>query len=270
MVSIFEFSEYRSFLNRRFKAMPKQGYGQANKLAIFMNVHTTLVSQVFKGHKTFTLEQASLVAEFLGLTDLESEYFVLLVQLDRAGNESLRKIIRRQIAQMKKTSLELVNRLQVEKKLSDEKRAVFYSDWSYSAIRQMTAIEGFQNLENIASHLNLSKKHTKVVLDFLLSTGLCKEEKGKLRVGPSSTHLESSSPWVKVHHTNWRQKALEQMHKEDESQLHYTAPMTLSHKDAIAIREMIIKFLEQVDKVIEPSPSEELHCLNIDWFSVKR
>lgn len=270
MVSVFEFTEYRSFLVRRFKAMPKEGYGQSNKLAIYMGVHTTLVSQVFKGHKTFTLEQASLATEFLGLTDLESEYFVLLVQLDRAGNESLRKILRRQLAQLKKNSAELVNRLQVEKKLSDEKRAVFYSDWTYSAIRQMTAIPGFQQLENIASHLGLSKKHTKIVLDFLLSTGLCKEEKNKLHIGPSSTHLESSSPWVRVHHMNWRQKAIEQMTTEEAAQLHYTAPMTLSHKDALAIREMIIQFLEKVDKVIDPSPSEELRCLNIDWFSVKK
>lgn len=110
------------------------------------------------------------------------------------------------------------------------------------------------------------QKQTKTILDFLLSTGLCKEEKGKIVVGPSSTHLEASSPWVRVHHANWRQQALQHLPQEENGKLHYTAPLTVSAEDALKIREMIVQFLEKVDKVIDPSPSEEVRCLNIDWF----
>ena len=44
--------------------------------------------------------------------------------------------------------------------------------------------------------------------------------------------------------------------------------MTLSHKDALKIRQMIIEFIQSVNKVVDPSPSEEIHCMNIDWFVV--
>jgi hypothetical protein len=71
-----------------------------------------------------------------------------------------------------------------------------------------------------------------------------------------------------VHHINWRQKAIERVQEKGESQLHYSCPMTLSAKDALKLREMVVKFLESVDAVIEPSPSEELHCLNVDWFRI--
>lgn len=270
MVSVFEYLEYRVFLKQRFLEMPKRGYGQANKLALFLGAHTTLVSQVFKGLKTFTLEQASLVAEFLGLTDLEADYFILLVQCDRAGNESLRKILRRQIEEKKKGSMELSKRLRAEKVITEEKRAIFYSEWTYSAVRQLVAIEGFDSLETIANHFNLSLKKTKQVMQFLLENGLCKESAGRFSVGPSTTHLESGSPWLRVHHMNWRQKALEMLGREEATKLHYTAPMTLSKKDAFRIRELITQFLQGIDDVIEPSPSEELHCLNIDWFQVHR
>jgi uncharacterized protein (TIGR02147 family) len=248
--------------------MPKKGYGQSHKLALFLGVHTTLVSQVLNGLKTFTLEQAALVCDFLGLTELETEFFLLLVQQDRAGNESLKKVLRRQIAELRAKSAQLSNRLQAQKKLSEEARAVFYSDWTYSAVRQLTAIKGYQNLDAIAEYFDFSKKQTKTILDFLLSTGLCKEEKGKIIIGPSSTHLEASSPWVRVHHANWRQQALQHLPKEENSKLHYTAPLTVSVDDALKIREMIVQFLEKVDKVIDPSPSEEVRCLNIDWFKV--
>lgn len=268
MISIYNFNDAKTFVSARFEVLPKRGRGQALKLSQHLGVHTTLVSQILKGLKTFTLEQASLTAEFLELTEAETDYFLLLVQLDRAGNESLRKNLKRQINELKKSAKELVNRLKSDTKLGEEDRGVFYSDWSYSATRQLTAIDGFNSEEEISKTLGLTRKRTKEVIDFLLRTGLCIEKNGKLAIGAKSTHLESSSPWVRVHHINWRQKAIEKINIHSESQLHYTAPMTLSAKDALQIREMIVKFLESVDKVIDPSPSEELHCLNMDWFKI--
>ncbi|MEQ1665151.1 MAG: hypothetical protein ABL927_07235 [Bdellovibrionales bacterium] len=55
MTSVFTAHDYRSFVSKRFLLMPKKGYGQARKLSAFLGVHTTLVSQVLKGHKSFTL-----------------------------------------------------------------------------------------------------------------------------------------------------------------------------------------------------------------------
>lgn len=267
-MSIFEYSDYRSFMKELFQRMPKQGYGQAYKLARFLGVHTTLVSQVLKKHKTFTLEQASTTAEFLGLNDLESEYFLSLVQIDRAGNEALRKILKRQLSGLRKKAADLSNRLSPRSTLRDELRATFYSDWTYSAVRQLTAIPTFDNIEDIAARLSLPRKQVKNIIDFLLRSGLCKEEKGKLSVGPSSTHLEVSSPWIKSHHCNWRQKAIQEINREDDLKLHYSSPLTLSKSDAARVREMLIKCIDEVDKVIDPSPSEELRCLNIDWFRI--
>lgn len=268
MVSIFDHRNYRAYIHERFKKMPKAGYGQLRKLAQFLGVHTTLVSQVLSGGKTFTLEQAAHVGEYLGLSEMEFDYFLLLVQLDRAGTPTLRKNLLRQIESLHKQAQELSNRLTAKGQLRDTDRAIFYSDWAYSAVRQMTAIQGFQDIDSIAVHLSLSTKRTKEIIEFLLSLGLCREEKGQLKIGPTSTHLGSNSHWVRMHHLNWRQKAVEHLNEESVSKLHYTAPMTLSVADAEKIRELIVQFLESVDKIVEPSPSEDLFCLNVDWFKV--
>jgi len=268
MISIYNFDSPKPFLAARFAELPKGGYGQGLKLAQHLKVHTTLVSQLLKGRKSFTLEQAALTAEFLGLTEEETDYFLLLVQLERAGNPALKRNLKRQLTAKKETSRELVHRLKSEVKLKEEERATFYSDWAYAAIRQLTALSGFDSVDKIAAHLSLSRKRTKGLVDFLLSTGLCVEKNGKLAIGPKSTHLEANSPWVRVHHINWRQKAIEKVQETGESRLHYSCPMTISASDALKIREMIVKFLETVDAVIEPSPSEELHCINVDWFRI--
>ncbi len=60
MVRVFEFSNYREYLAKRLKTMPNKGYGQMSELSRFIGVHTTLVSQILKGHKDLTTDQAFL------------------------------------------------------------------------------------------------------------------------------------------------------------------------------------------------------------------
>lgn len=270
MISIFNYMDFRYFLTDQFKSLPKAGYGQSRRLANHLEVHTTLISQVLRGKKSFSLEQAVGVCEFLSLSDIETDYFLLLIQLDRAGTPALRKNLARQLAELRAQSNELVNRLASKRTLGERDRAIFYSDWAYSAVRQQIAINGFQTLEAIADHFGFTRRRTKEILEFLLSVQLCLEEKGILKVGPAMTHLESTSPWVRVSHMNWRAKAIAALDRENQAKLNYTAPMTLSKSDAEKIREMIAKFLESVDSIVEPSPSEALYCLNIDWFEVTR
>lgn len=43
----------------------------------------------------------------------------------------------------------------------------------------------------------------------------------------------------------------------------------LSKADSDRIREFLIEAINRVDAILEPSPSEDLMCLNIDWFRVR-
>ncbi|OQW50450.1 MAG: hypothetical protein A4S09_01255 [Proteobacteria bacterium SG_bin7] len=267
-MNIFEIENYKKIIKNRLLGFPKKGYGQLKKLATFLNVNTTFISQVVNGEKDFNLEQATLVCEFLGLSELESEYFLSLVSFDRAGNEPLRKFLKKQIASIRMKAEKLSQRLSVNAQIQEADKAIFYSDWIYSAIRQMTAVKGFHSLEAIAEKFQLSRKQVGEVMAFLLRTGLCKEENGKLQVGPSSTHLGAESPWVKSHHSNWRLRAIDVMSENANENLHYSSPMTLSLKDAQKIRAIIVSGIESVSKIVDDSPSEELFCFNVDWFRV--
>jgi len=266
MISIFEYDNYRKFLAKRLSEMPNKGYGQMSLLARHLGVHTTLVSQILKEHKELTTDQAASAAEFFGLSDLEAEYFVLLTQLSRAGNAAAKKIYQKQLQRLKEQSQNLSKRLKSEGKLSDEQRAVFYSDWAYSAIRQSVSIPGIHSVDTVSEYLGLARKKVQSYLEFLIKTGLCKSSQGTIKPGPASTHVESTSPWVRVHHTNWRQRAIQSLDRDRPGNLNYTCPLTLSKKDADIVKERIIQLIEEVNSVVDPSPSETLYCLNIDWF----
>lgn len=268
MVRVFEFTNYRDFLTKRLKEMPNKGYGQMSELSRFIRVHTTLVSQILKGHKDLTTDQAILACEFFGLSQLESEYFVLLVNLDRAGNPAAKRFYKNKIQKLKEQSQNISERVTADLSLSEEQRAVFYSHWGYSAIRQSVALPGINTVEDISHFLELPIERVNSCMSFLLQTGLCKLVGKKIGVGPSSTHIEASSPWVNVHHMNWRNRAIHSLNSASPADLHYTAPVTLSAADCEVIKERLIQLIQDVRATVDPSPSEKMYCLNLDWFEV--
>ncbi|MGZ3693998.1 MAG: TIGR02147 family protein [Bdellovibrionota bacterium] len=266
MKSLFFFDDYRAFLKEKIKSLPKEGHGVVGKLAVHMGVHPSLVSQILKGDKQLTQDQAFALTDFFALSALESEYFLLLVNLDRAGTSRLRAFLQTKLEAIRTQSTELSKRLESKQILSDNAKGIFYSDWAHSAVRQLTAIDRFGSVDAIANALDMHSKEVRRVLEFLVEHGLCKQENGRYSVGPQSTHLPASSPWVKVHHRNWREQAVAAMSRTDPEALFYTCPLTMGEQDSGKVRELAIRFIEEVNKVVDPSPSERLYCLNIDWF----
>ncbi len=269
MESVLNYKDFRKFVRQMFAARSKNGFGEATKLAQALSVNNTLISQILNGDKCFTLEQAVSTAGHFNLNELETEYFILLIQLDRAGTKPYRQFVEKQIERIRFKSQDLANRVLHDTQISEEKRATYYSDWIYSAIRLSTLLPGLKTIEALAEHYHLPLVKVKTVVDFLLTAELLKLEKGELSIGVRSTHLNAQSPWIKSHHANWRQKALQDISGGSLQALHYSAPLTISKSDSEKIREIMVKAINAVDEIMEPSESEELHCLTIDWFQVR-
>ena len=268
MKSIYNYDDFRVFIKDHFRSLPKAGYGQSLKLAHHLGVHSTFVSQVLKNQKSFSVEQAITVAEFLNLNERETDFFVTLVLKDRAGSQKLQKFFRKKLEALSAEAQAISNRVRNEKKLDEKFLAEFYSHWSYSAIRQMTAIPQMNSVEKIAQTLKLTPNRVSKILDFLTENGLCVKENGVFAIGPQSTFLPTSSKWIHTNQMNWRLKSVENFSPEADDDLRFTCPLTISKKDALRLREMIVHFIEKVDPMILESPSEQLHCLIIDWFQI--
>ncbi len=266
--SLFEYESYKEYVRDWTKSLPKQGYGTFQRIAKHLGVSSVSVSHVFNGPRDINLEQALELAEFLGLAALESEYFQILVQRERAGTHKLRTRLSEKLAELRNRAHELKERLPQDKTLDEASRPQFYSSWYYSGIRLLTSIEGYQSISTIAERVNLSPSRVREIIDFLLKHGLCVENAGKIQIGPARTHLESSSPLVSRHHSNWRIKAMQNMEDLKPHELFYTGPMALSLDAMTEIRADLVALIERTVKKVGPSRSETLACLNIDWFSV--
>lgn len=264
--SLFNSLSYRGWIQNHLKSLPKKGRGQLTRLAEHLRCNTTLISQIMSGSRDFSDEQAIETAQFFGLTGLEKEYFLLLVQLEKAGTTHLKDYLKQKLTDIKSQAQELKNRVITDRKLTEEERTTFYSNWIYSAIRLYCSLDQGKTLEEICDKFHLTRLRAQEALNFLVNTGLCEEKKGVYRMGTQSTFVEQSSPHYLKHLTNWRLKAVAAAEEGQATNFLITAPMSLSQKDFEYIRESLMQTVKEVVARVKDSKEETTACMNIDFF----
>lgn len=265
-LSIFEYQDYKAYVNDWIKRLPKAGYGAYKRLADYLRVNTVVVSQIFNGTRELSLEHAFEVTKYMALSQLERDYFITLVNSARAGTQSLKEYYSTQRDELKKLSKQIKNRIQQDRELTYEEKAIFYSSWPYSAVRLAASFNNIKSVEDLSQLLKMDRIKVGEIVEFLLTAGLIKKTKSGFEIAARVTHVDNRSPFVIKHHTNWRVKALQSLDDNRESDLHYTGPMALSEKAVEQIREKLILLIKEATQKAAASESEKLYCMTIDWF----
>jgi uncharacterized protein (TIGR02147 family) len=265
---IYKSKSYKDFINSLVLESPNKGRGQFRKIALFLNISSVTVSQIFRGPRDLSLEQGLLLAEFWGLNELSTKYFLLMIQKEKSSQYQFIEYCKTEMLKLQTEMEEVKNRVPKSKLISEIDKSIFYSHWKYSAIRLLTDIEGKNTLSQIACALNLAPQDVKQVLDFLITNSLVIENSPGFKIGPQTTHLDSSSPWLRQHHRNWRTKALEGLDNLDKNEISYTAPMAISEGSLAEVREILLESIEKIIPIIKKSKSEKLACLNLDLFKI--
>jgi uncharacterized protein (TIGR02147 family) len=267
-MEIFETDSYKEFVRGWVAQQPKSGRGQLSKMAQHLGISPVIITQTFNGNRELNLEHAYELSDFLGLSEMERDYFLLLIQKERAGTHRLKSMFQQKIRDLQTKAGEVKSRLPKETVLKEEAKAVFYSSPYYSILRLMTAIESLQTPQALAEKTHLPPTRVREILGFLVENGLCKKNGDTYHVGPMSTHIDAKSPLVSRHHRNWREQASQKMELMNKSDLFFTAPIVMNTEAAEKVRAILLKTIEDAAKVATEAPSEKLVCLNIDWFEV--
>lgn len=269
--NIYEFTNYKKYLDYVFNLKPGYGRGERTRLASFIGCNTTYISQVMNGINHFSLEQAERANRFFNHTKDESHFFILLVEYARAGTEELKKYFMGQIHQAIENRMDLKNRLEFKKKLSSEDQNFYYSFWYITAIHLLTSISKYQNINQISSYLGLNISRTQNILEELLRCGFIEKEGDLYKSGPVSIHLGSESPLIGKHHINWRMQAIQNLELGfDPQSLHFSSVVTIAKSDVRAAREILVEAIEKIRTLVKESKEDSLYCYNIDLFEVGR
>ncbi len=261
--ALFEYRDYRAYLNDRVQ---ERSRGERSRLAEHLRCHLTYVSLVLGGSAHLSPEQAQLMNRYYGHSEEESDYFIGLVLYSRAGSPELESYYLNKMEKILEQRLILKNRLQYKKALTPVDQATYYSSWHYTAVHFALTVPRLQTREAISRYLGLTPTVVGEVLDFLVSSGLALEEKGLFKTGTTSIHLGNDSPMISKHHANWKIQALRSIDLPSSEDFHYTSVVTVSKKDLMKIKSLMVSVIEQIRPVVRESPEEELYCYAMDLF----
>ena len=169
-MSIYDFKDYRTFLRKTIDLLPKKGRGEINRFAQAASVHPSLISQILSYEKNLSLEQAQSISEHLDLTNQENEYFLLLVQFQRAGTQKLKNYFEEKLNVLRTASVELSERVRQDRLLSEEEKSIIYSHWIYLSVWLFSSIGDGKALDEVSQRFELTRERASEVLNFLIQT----------------------------------------------------------------------------------------------------
>ncbi|OFZ19236.1 MAG: hypothetical protein A2X94_05585 [Bdellovibrionales bacterium GWB1_55_8] len=266
-IDLFEHSDYRDFLTAEF---PTKGPGRGGRssLAEHLRCELSFVSLVLNKRAHFSSEHAFSTGEFLKLTPDEMEFLLLLHSLTKAGSTKLRAFYRQKIDSILKTRMEIRERVKAQQSMALQQQLEYYSHWTYTAVHMCLLNPRLNTVQAISSYLDISPERTKRILEFFVSNGLADNDHRGYRSGPVRMHIDSASPLVGRHHTNWRLRTLEKLADPRGDELHYSLVLSISRKDSERIKAILLDSIQRTETVLKESGDEAVYSMAIDLFEV--
>lgn len=261
--TVFSYSDYKACL-RQCLARP-DAINMA-ELARRTKYQRSFFSRVINGELHLTTEGVFKVANALGFAETEREYFHWLVEIERAADPAYRAHAKAQASRLRRDHEVKLKAAQTPLKSDEGYFSQYLSSWLWVAVHLATAVPDLQTPERIAARFGVPLEQIQRVLDGLEAMGLVMKKSGGYRFQTGSVHIAENSPWVLLHHNNWRQKAILDAQARTKESIHFTNILTVTAKDRDLIRAKLLETIESVMRIAKPSDPKEIVCLNLDYF----
>lgn len=264
-ITVFEFNDYREFIKSQIKAR-SDNWGLITKLSKAAKCQRSYLSKVLIGEANLTTSQLFGIARHWGLREDESEYLLLLLEIEKAGSEDYRQHLLRKLKALKDKHQDLSKRVKRDLVIENSKDLFYYSSWHWVAIHILTSIPEFQTTKSISERLAISLSQVEFALKQLEEAGFVAFREGKWKYAGRAQHISKKSAMVPMHHSNWRQRAVMDAQDPTSNGIHFTVVQSLSHMDYARIQELLLNTIEEIGKIANPSKEEELICFTCDLF----
>ncbi|MBL7671673.1 MAG: TIGR02147 family protein [Bdellovibrionaceae bacterium] len=264
MNNIFEYKSYKKYIQ---SLILSYGRGAVGKLAEAAGCNRTYLSQALNSKIHLTPDHVYGIADFVGLTNEEQDFLILLLLYERSASRKVREKLKVKIEEINQTNLLLSNKIS-EKKDSSEipeaLKAKYYSNWKYAAIHTLTSIVDFQSSSAIAKKVYLSEPAALILLKDLREMGLIKQVGARWIHSGKNIHTPVGSTHTAFNHLNWRLKSVEDVN--DRGSIHYTTLFSLSVEDWDTLRKQLLSFIDKQRDQIHKSGAEDIYCFCCDLF----
>ena len=266
--NIYEYLDYRKFIQDLIKIRPDNGRGERKKIADVLNCQMAFITHVLSGEKDFNHEQILKIAQHFHLNQSEKEYLLDLLSFNRAGTKDLKIFYEQRLKEKAHHYNLLQNRFEETQSLSLEDQTQYYSHWLYGAIHMASTVPHLQSVQAIARHFNIAEQEVQPLVEFLARLGLLELQSGQIKPGKAHLYVSADSPLANQHHAIWRIKALHDLESNKPEDFHYSLCFSVSQKDWPLLREKMVTAIGEALQIIRPSKEEKLGLLCVDFQEV--
>jgi len=268
MESLFNFKTYPHYLKAVFFG-PEARRGLQAEYARAMGCQAAYLSQVLKGGANLTDDHGLKLAQFLKFSELETDYWLTLLRLERAATPELKKHLEAARDRIAQAAGELKNRSDAETMEIDERTlAAYFGSWLAPTLHVATSSSRLRTAGALAERFCLSEKKVEEVLRFLQQAGFVHKRGPEWHFSGTSVHLPRQSPHHTAHQMHHRQQAMRSLELLDERDLHFSSVFTMAPADFERLREKMTDWIASAQKDIHKSGSEEVYAICLDMFRV--
>jgi uncharacterized protein (TIGR02147 family) len=263
---VYQYERYRPFLLAAIGA--EKNHGSRSRLARAAGCSPSWITRVLSGEVQLTPDQAYAISQHLHLNERESDYFLLLVDKERAATLALRKRIEKKCADLKREGLQLSSAVNADYSISEKHRVLYYSTWAYPTLHVACMIRP-SSVRELAAATGLPIAPIGRALGDLLEMGLVRNQGPRWEATNRNIHLPSDHALTNMMHANWRAKTSQQLQEFGSADgLHYSGVHCLSRADIEAVHRKLKESLLGIRRTIDASPSEAVAVFCLDWYAL--
>jgi uncharacterized protein (TIGR02147 family) len=262
--SIFQFKDYKDFLESITAG--SDNWGMLSKLAQASGCQKSYLSRVIHKEVHLTPEQAYRIGQFLGLNELESEYFSNLVEFGRSGDRDHRESLSQKLQRARRMAEKVSKEGQKNAASESLQMVSYYTRMDLMVVHYLTSIPEYQTAERISQQTSIGKRKVETILQELQSLKLVEKVGSHWKFLAGDEHMTPTHPLLPVFQRLLRERALLALSENQSEGVHFSALQTISKNDFEKIKQIILKATSDFHKVARPSKPEELVVLCIDYF----
>ncbi|MDO5575595.1 MAG: TIGR02147 family protein [Fibrobacter sp.] len=271
MKTIFKYYDYQKFLRDFYEEKKQENPNISFRyLGNRMNLDPGFLLKVIQGKHHLAKRSIAQICTFFKFSELESQYFEILVSYGKAKTNSDIKLYFEQLMALREP----------ESKQIEEAQYAFYQKWYHSAIHALLSIYEFKGSYKKLSTLlspSITTQQAKESIQLLVNTGMIKRgEDGVYR--PTDHFITTGQRWTSAAIHNFQKETIAlsaeslDLHPKELRDIS-TVTVTISSKDLPEIRERIKQLRQSILSLYNENNGntpDTVYQINIQAFPVSQ
>lgn len=269
----YDLDDYKKILKSIMKTR-RQQFGSKftfEKMAMACGVQKTYFSKVMNTHAHLNVDQLFSACEYLKLTAKETEFILLLRDLELATNVKRSESLKSKIEKFRKDGLKIKSEV-----VASSFKTIENQQWEYFSDIDLQLVHIFLTLplfakkpELICDKIGVDKDRLFSIINKLKEWGLVISNANELKTIDPHIHLPDDAPVFLLFSVLKRLKTIEKIKRsnsEKNDDYFFSVIFSSEKKFQNILKKNILNLIKETQSLTVKQKSEEVYQLNIDFF----